>query len=193
MKTMRMIRIAALLMCLGATVFTYAQERQEEEKQPQREEQAKPERQEDRAKPEKRDEAKPERQEDRARTERQDERSQPGKQEERTEREKHGDQARPVDHGRGEQQMQGRGKGGRIPEEKFRASFGKQHTFRISRPTVVEGQPQFQYAGYSFVIVDPWPAEWQYTDDVYVDYIDDQYYLFDLMHPGVSIVINVVM
>ncbi len=85
------------------------------------------------------------------------------------------------------------GKSAPIPDEKFRAGFGRQHTFVISRPVVVEGQPRFQYSGYWFEIVDAWPGDWAYTDDVYVDYIDGDYFLFDLLHPGVRVAVFVIM
>ncbi len=84
-------------------------------------------------------------------------------------------------------------RGGRIPDDKFRAHFGRQHTFVVNHPTVVGGQPRFQYGGYSFVIVDAWPVGWAYTDQCYIDYIDGQYFLFDLLHPGVQIALTVVM
>jgi hypothetical protein len=85
------------------------------------------------------------------------------------------------------------GRGGRIPDDKFRASFGRQHTFVMKRPTVVQGQPTFQYGGYSFTLVDVWPAGWAYTDQCYIDYIDGEYFLFDLAHPGVRLAIVVVL
>jgi len=96
---------------------------------------------------------------------------------------------------RGTMQAQGSDhrSGGRIPEEQFRSHFGRQHTFAVSRPTVVGGQPQFQYGGYSFNIIGAWPADWSYSDEYYVDYINDDYVLFDLAHPGVSLAIVVVM
>ncbi|MFZ0761295.1 MAG: hypothetical protein WAM69_15215 [Candidatus Sulfotelmatobacter sp.] len=80
----------------------------------------------------------------------------------------------------------------RIPDDRFRAHFGRQHTFVINRVTVVNGAPRFQYGGYWFVIAEPWPAGWYYTDDCYIDFIDGEYFLFDLAHPGVRIAINVV-
>jgi len=83
--------------------------------------------------------------------------------------------------------------GGRIPDDKFRSHFGRDHHFRVSRPTVVSGQPRFVYGGYSFIMVDPWPVGWDYADDCYIDYVDGEYLLFDLAHPGVSIVVNVVL
>jgi hypothetical protein len=84
-------------------------------------------------------------------------------------------------------------RGGRIPEEHFRAHFGRPHTFVINRPVIVDNRPRFQYSGYWFEIVDPWPADWAYTDDCYIDYVDDSYYLFDPFHPGMRLAIVVVM
>ena len=83
--------------------------------------------------------------------------------------------------------------GGRIPDDKFRSHFGRDHHFRVSRPAVVSGQPRFEYGGFSFIMVDPWPVGWDYADDCYIDYVDGEYLLFDLAHPGVSIVLNVVL
>src|ERR1700675_4818534 len=51
-------------------------------------------------------------------------------------------------------------RGGHIPDDKFRAQFGRQHTFKVSRTTTAQGRPGFQYGGYTFVIVDAWPAGW---------------------------------
>lgn len=82
---------------------------------------------------------------------------------------------------------------GRIPDDKFRAHFGRQHTLVINRVSVVEGQPRFQYSGYWFTIVDPWPVGWAYTDQCYIDCVDGEYFLFDLLHPGVRIAIVVVL
>ena len=82
--------------------------------------------------------------------------------------------------------------GQRIPEDRFRAHFGREHHFRIERPVIVEGRPRFQYGGYSFIIIDTWPAGWYYTDDVYVDYIDGEYFLFNPVHPGIRIALNIV-
>jgi len=81
---------------------------------------------------------------------------------------------------------------GRIPDDRFRAHFGREHTFRIGRPVIVEGAPRFQFGGYWFIIAQPWPVGWGYDDDVYVDYLDDGYFLLSPVHPGVQISINVV-
>jgi|SRR5579864_7169479 len=82
--------------------------------------------------------------------------------------------------------------GGRIPDDRFRANFGHEHTFTIGRPVIVEGAPRFQYGGYWFVIAQPWPVGWAYTDVVYVDDIDGEYFLLSPVHPGVQIAINVI-
>jgi len=82
-------------------------------------------------------------------------------------------------------------RGGRIPDDQFRAHFGRQHTFHINRPVIVEGSPRFQYGGYTFVMVDPWPTGWSYSDAVYVDFIDGVYYLCDPLYPGVQLMITV--
>ena len=82
-------------------------------------------------------------------------------------------------------------RGQRIPDDKFRSNFGRQHTFRV-RTQVVEGQPRFQYGGYWFALGTPWPGGWDYADDCYVDYIDGEYVLIDLRHPGVQLALIVV-
>jgi len=80
---------------------------------------------------------------------------------------------------------------GRIPEDRFRANFGSVHVFVINRPVIVEGRPRFQYGGYWFGFGEPWPGGWAYTDSVYVDYVDGGYYLYNRVHPGVRISINI--
>ena len=87
--------------------------------------------------------------------------------------------------------------GYRIPDERFRAYFGRDHFFRISGlPLVfVGGYPRFQYDGYWVTFVDPWPdtwpANWYETDDVYLDYTDDGYYLYDRERPGPGIAVTI--
>lgn len=82
--------------------------------------------------------------------------------------------------------------GQRIPDDKFRSNFGRQHTFRV-QTQVVQGQPRFQYGGYWFALSNPWPGDWAYSDDCYVDYINGEYVLIDLRHPGVEIPLVVVV
>jgi hypothetical protein len=82
---------------------------------------------------------------------------------------------------------------GRIPDDRFRSNFGRGHEFRIGTPILVGGYSRFQYGGYSFGFIQPWPVGWYYTDDVYVDFIDGQYYLINPYYPGVQLGINVVL
>jgi hypothetical protein len=88
-------------------------------------------------------------------------------------------------------------RGYRIPPDRFRTHFGRTHWFRVhSAPVmVVGGYPRFQYSGFWFSVVDPWPEYWSRTwydtDDVYVDYAGDGYYMYNRRHPGVAIAVNV--
>jgi hypothetical protein len=69
-------------------------------------------------------------------------------------------------------------------------SFGRSHTFHVNRSDF-EGSRRFQYGGFWFNVLDPWPVGWLYTDNVYVDYINSGYFLCDPVHPGVYISINI--
>src|SRR6266849_4070181 len=96
-------------------------------------------------------------------------------------------------------QQRGGYNGYRIPDDRFRGYFGQDHGFRIyGLPfLVVGGYPRFQYDGYWFSMVDPWPEywanDWYDTDDVYVAYVDNGYYLFDRRYPKVGIAISISM
>jgi hypothetical protein len=87
--------------------------------------------------------------------------------------------------------------GYRIPEDRYRSYFGPSHAFRIYRypVVVVGGFPRFQYGGFSFSLVDPWPEywsdDWYDNDDVYVDYTGDGYYLYNRRYPQDRIAIVV--
>ncbi len=82
---------------------------------------------------------------------------------------------------------------GRIPEERFHSNFGREHNFRMQEPVLVGGYSRFQYGGYWFGFVDPWPADWYYTDDFYIDYVDGGYYMYDPYYPGTRCAISVVL
>jgi hypothetical protein len=87
----------------------------------------------------------------------------------------------------------------RIPEDRYRSNFGPNHAFRIySNPVMVTGgYPGFQYGGYYFSVVDPWPQywpnNWYENDDVYIDYSGDGYYLYNRRYPRDRIAISVYM
>jgi hypothetical protein len=82
---------------------------------------------------------------------------------------------------------------GRIPDERFHSNFGRDHHFRIGNPVLVGGYSRFQYGGYWFGFVQPWPEGWYYTDDVYIDYVDGGYYMYDPYYPGARFSISVVL
>jgi hypothetical protein len=81
--------------------------------------------------------------------------------------------------------------GGRIPADRYKANFGREHTFRVSQRDFSSGR--FQYGGYWFGFGGAWPSNWLYTQDVYVVEINGMYYLCNPMYPGVNLVINVTL
>jgi hypothetical protein len=199
---------AALFMSMA--LFSYAQDprqdpgaqKQEEpnrprEVSPPRQPEMNPPRGQEEAKPRRQEEAKPPRQEE-AKPPRHEEAKPPkmDKQEARPS----GEQQRPANEQRGTAGQQGHarpaGKSAHIPDPQFKAHFSKQHSFTVNRvittTTVVPNQTQFVYSGYTFIFLDPWPAEWMFTDDCYIDYVDDEYYLFDAFHPGIRVALFVV-
>lgn len=181
MRTFRFLNLAILTVLLGSAALVYSQDEKPQDDKPARQEEAKPQPKPDESKPSRPAEAKPSNQEQ--------------KQDEKRGQEQSHDHAMPDRQDHPEQQQahaQPAGKGGHIPDDKFRAHFGRGHTFR-AQTIIVSGQPQFQYGGYSFELVDAWPVGWAYTDECYIDYIDGEYFLFDLLHPGVRIAVFVVM
>jgi hypothetical protein len=189
MRLTRFLSASALSLLLSTTALVYAQEQHDDAK-PQ--DDARPE-----ASKPAQDEMKTPRQDDvKSQKQEQDDKAKAGKtEEEKTTRQndakaaKQDETVRQNDHA---QRASNQG-GGRIPDDKFRANFGRQHAFVINHVTTVSGRPQFQYGGYSFTIVDAWPTGWAYSDQCYVDYIDGQYFLYDLAHPGVQIALMVVL
>lgn len=101
-------------------------------------------------------------------------------------------------HGKLGHQQQARpaGKSAHIPDPKFKADFGRQHAFNVNRvistTKIVPNQTRFIFAGYTFIFLDPWPADWLFSDECYIDYVDDEYFLFDVFHPGIRVALFVV-
>ena len=80
---------------------------------------------------------------------------------------------------------------GRISDASYGSHFGHDHHFQMGHPQFVGGYNRFQYGGYSFGYNQPWPAGWGYNDSVCVVYEGGGYYLYDLMHPGIHISLNI--
>jgi hypothetical protein len=78
---------------------------------------------------------------------------------------------------------------GRISNEHYDNRFGREHSFHVNRRDY--DRRRFQYGGYAFGFVDPWPINWGYSDDVYVAYADGGYYMYNRFHPGLRISINI--
>jgi hypothetical protein len=201
MRITRLLNLALLSTLVAGAAVSYAQDEKKEEDKPAKQEESKPNpeaakpahqnaptpdmkggKQDQKPAPEEsRETAKPERQE-----------NQPVKSDRNAkEMDTHGEK-QVQDHPQQAGNARPSGKGGHIPDDKFRTSFGNSHHFN-ARTVIVRDQRQFQYGGYNFEFVDGWPGDWAYTDDLYVDYIDGEYFLFDLLHPGVRIALFVVM
>ena len=86
-------------------------------------------------------------------------------------------------------QHQATGQGQRIPPEQFRARFGREHHFRVAHSG--GDNRRFQYGGYWFEVVEVWPAGWSFDDDCYIEEDGDDYYLVDLIHPEIRILVTV--
>jgi hypothetical protein len=193
-------------------------EKQQEAKPAQQEEKAKPAKQEEQAKPEKQQEQAKGQQEqqqkkqEQANSTKQEEQKQAKGQQEQQQKQQQAKQVKQEEGGNaaGQQHAQrtpaeekrqhaepalrlsARGEG-RIPDERFRSNFGREHEFRIESPRLVDGYSRFQYGGFWFGFVQPWPVAWYYTDDVYVDFIDGGYYLCNPYYPGDRVAISVVL
>ena len=96
-------------------------------------------------------------------------------------------------------QQRGGYSGYRVPDDRYHGYFGSQHGFRIyGLPfLVVGGYPGFQYQGYWISLIDPWPGSWANnwydTDDVYVSYVNNGYYMYNRRYPGIGIAVSISM
>lgn len=94
------------------------------------------------------------------------------------------------DHEHRTWQQRGGYNGYRIPDAYYRYHYGPHHWFRMYNLPfmLVTGYPRFQYGGYWFLLMDPYPEYWgpywYQTDDCYIVWIDGGYYLFNRMYPG---------
>jgi flagellar motor protein MotB len=184
MKLVGMMSTAVLFLTLGTTVPVYAQQEehaQQDEKQAQSEKPAQEEK-----KAQQQEERKPQQEKASQQEERKPQQERASQQEE-----KKPQQERAAEQ-HDQQAQRNRGDNHRIPDDRFRANFGHEHVFVINRPIIIEGQPRFQYGGYWFGFNQPWPVGWLYTDNVYVDFVDGGYYLYNPFHPGIRVVVIVI-
>ena len=173
MKLVGIISTAVLSLTLGAAAPAFAQQEQHDQQEEQKAKPAQPE--EKKAQPEK-----PAKQEEKPAAQ-QENNTKP------TEKNAQQQEKNTKPEEKNAQQAQQAG-GGRIPADKFKANFGQQHTFRVSQGDY--NNHRFQYGGYSFGFVDPWPSNWLYTQNVYVIEINGVYYLCNPMYPGVNIALS---
>jgi hypothetical protein len=203
MKLVGMIGTAVLSLTLGAAIPAYSQDKQEEEK-------AKPAQEEKKAKPQKQDQKNAQQQDKNNKQEEKSAQQQDknNKQEERStqqqDRNNQQEQKNAQQQDRNNKQedknaeqqhsqsAQRAGSGKRIPDDRYRANFGREHSFRVSHNDY-DRDRRFQYGGYWFSFVDVWPSNWLYTQDVFVVEIDGMYYLCNPAFPGVNVAIDVTL
>jgi hypothetical protein len=207
MKSIGVFGTTVLFLLLGFTSMADARQEKQEEKanppkqqepaKPEKQQEAKAPKQEQQAKPEKQQEAKASKQEQQATPEKQQQakghQQQQGQQHSASSKgpqRTQGEMA--AQHAQPELRLSARGSG-RIPDERFHSNFGRGHEFRMGNPVMVDGYSRFQYGGYWFGYVQPWPTGWYYTDQFYIDYVDGGYYMYDPYYPGARFAITVVI
>jgi hypothetical protein len=184
MKLVGIISTAVLSLTLGATATAYAQQDQRDQ---QEEQKAKPAQDEKKAQPEKPAKQDEKNAQQENRNTKQEEKNAQQQDRNGKQEEKNAQQTRPEQPA----QRAGGNGGGRIPDDRFKANFGREHTFRVSQGDY--SNRRFQYGGYSFGFVGAWPSNWLYTQDVFVVDIDGVYYLCNPMYPGVNIALNIAL
>jgi hypothetical protein len=172
MKIIGVVSTAILSLTLGVGIPAYAQQEQHEQQEEQKDKPAQ----------EKEKKAQPEKPVKR------DEKS--AQQEEKNRPEGKNTQGQHAQQAKSEERSGGHGV--RIPDDHFRAHFGQEHRFRVSQADYSRDR-RFQYGGYWFGFVQPWPSNWLYTQDVFVVEIDGVYYLCNANYPGVNILLSVTL
>jgi len=206
MKLVGVISTAVLSLTLGVAVPAYTQDKQEEEKAKpaQEEKKAEP------AKPKKQDEKnaqqqdKNNKQEEKSAQQQDKNNQQEEKSAQQQDKNNQQEQKNAQQQDRNNKQeeknaqqqqhnqpAQRAGGGSRIPDDRYKANFGREHTFRVNQGDYSSGR--FQYGGYWFGFGGAWPSNWLYTQDVYVIEIDGMYYLCNPMYPGVNLAISVTL
>jgi hypothetical protein len=165
----RIIGIGTALLFLFATVAAFPQEpepaKEKEKRKPQQEEPKKPEKPAEKEKPSNAPPSKPK----------------------PNEKPKQNEKAEKSNVGRTSSDKTKHG-GRRIPDPQFQSNFGRQHTFQVQHTS----DRRIQTGGFVFEVVEVWPSDWIFEDECYIDFIDDDYYLIDVIHPEHRIVVIVV-
>ena len=199
MKLVRVISTAVLFLLLGTTIPAYAQKGQEEKgggggKAQQAQHQQQPQHAQKAQHTQQAQRTQHAQQAQRSQRTQQAQRSQRTQQAQRSQRTQQAQRQQPqrAQQARPQAVASNRGGGyyGRIPDDRYRANFGRGHSFRMMRPQMIGGYNRFQYSGYWFGFNEPWPSGWYYTDDVYVEYVGGAYYLYNPRHPGIHITLN---
>jgi len=187
MKLAAVIGTAVLSLALGVAAPAFAQEQHDQ----QDEQKAQPAQDEKKAQPEKatKQEEKPAAQpEKNAKPEEKNAQQEKNAKPEEQNAKQEDKNAKPAEKNAQQEQHAAGNRGGQIPADKFKANFGQQHSFRVTQTDY--SNRRFQYGGYSFGFVDPWPSNWLYTQNVYVIEIDGVYYLCNASFPGVNLVLS---
>jgi hypothetical protein len=197
---MKLFAAATLCLLIGAPTFAYQeqQQQQEEKQKPPQEpkadkKQEEPTKQEEKAKqnPGQEDKVKQTKQQQEAAKQQEKQQKQAEKQQKVQEKqERQQDEHSRVGQQRGAPETAAPAHGGRrIPDDKFHAEFGREHHFHIR---IHSGETRFVYGGYSFEYIGAWPVGWGYGDEFYIELIGDDYYLCDVEHPEVQLIVIVV-
>jgi len=189
MKLVGAISTAVLSLSLGIAIPAYAQQEQHDQQEENKDKPAQA--KEKKAQPEK--QAKPEeknaRQEEKN-TKPEEQKAQQEKNNNNNKEDRNAQQQHEQNAKAGKQEDHARGNGGgRIPEDRYKANFGRDHRFRVTEANYRDRR--FQYGGYWFGFVQPWPSNWLYTQDVYVVEIDGVYYLCNASYPGVNLTLSI--
>jgi len=189
------IAIAGLLLLLGTTTSAYGQQEKGDEGHSQTarpaQKQAKPEQQQRQAKPAAQQQTRTARPAQKPPTQHAEHTQRPQTQAavNRSPQRDGGRGQAPVQQARAAGEDRGNYAHGRISDARYASNFGSGHSFHVDRGEY--DNRRFAYGGYSFGFIDPWPIGWGYSDDVYVVYADGGYYMYDRVHPGLRISVNI--
>jgi hypothetical protein len=185
-KLLGIISATVLSLSIAAPVYAQEQHEQQEEQKDKPAQEEKKTQPEKAAKPENKNTQQEEKNAQQDRNKNQEQKN--AQQEKNNQQEQKSSQQRSPQQAQPERAQAGHG---RIPDDRYRANFGREHTFHVSQGDYQNHR--FQYGGYWFGFSDPWPSNWLYTQDVFVVDINGIYYLCNPMYPGVNIALNITL